>query len=90
MKKTRGFLLTASIVLATTFTLSCSGDGGGDPSSSSGGGTQGGGDPSYASNSGQGALCKALRPEMLTPVSLTRGQPKLGVQTNARYALKGT
>ena len=38
MKRTHSFLLTASIVLATTFTLSCSGDDGGGQSSSSNGG----------------------------------------------------
>ena len=38
MTKTRGFLLTAGIVLATTFTLSCSGDDG-DKDDGSGGGS---------------------------------------------------
>ena len=69
MKKTRSFLLAAGIMLATTFTFSCSDDDGGNPSSSSGGSSSsvgGGGNPSSSSGGngsyGQGACYAATVP----------------------------
>ena len=72
--KTKGFLLMASIVLATTFTLSCSGDDGeGNGGSSSSGGTQGGGSSSSDGGGGgnsSSSVCVAGNTEV-TSITIT-------------------
>ena len=69
MKKTRGFLLTASVCLAITFTFSCSGDDGdGDSGSSS----SGGGNPS-SSSGGSYLSCEEL--QRLTQTGFMGGDP---------------